>query len=380
MSAKLPVLPDGLLSHQNLYEAIHNIIKRPSSNGSLDLVGIQALQVLTGAASLGSLDGAPPEILVGESDVATVKPEKIATKALPQLPHAVIKNLASTYFGVTYNDALGTFGCINVLENHKIVPQLVDEPGDFEGMPNPYTLPRRSSEPENDRLQSHYSSDWAFRAAVSKKSECWILHRKTQIVVASNQRLSEDMQNLIRRLPPWSAEEQVKAKYRQFFTNYGTHVITRLVLGGTVRAIVDSINDGEHSVMIFRDGGASVAAELTVHLEQNFPPHASSPQWKNARDRWIQALEKEPVFCPDHKFAEFKAIHELLDPTDPQRSFLREGYQSYIAWRAQQDKNSDRKGSRTGHDSLQREFNLAQAVKLLLSAVTEALYRFREGR
>jgi hypothetical protein len=69
MSAKLPVLPDGLLSHQNLYDAICNIIKRPSSDGSLDLVGIQALQVLTGAGPLGSLSEARTEVLVASKDI-----------------------------------------------------------------------------------------------------------------------------------------------------------------------------------------------------------------------------------------------------------------------------------------------------------------------
>jgi hypothetical protein len=67
MNEKLRVLPDGLLSHQNLYDAICNIIKRPSSDGSLDLVGIQALQVLTGAGPLSSLTEARTEVLVGAS-------------------------------------------------------------------------------------------------------------------------------------------------------------------------------------------------------------------------------------------------------------------------------------------------------------------------
>jgi hypothetical protein len=67
MNEKLRVLPDGLLSHQNLYDAICNIIKRPSSDGSLDLVGIQALQVLTGAGPLSSFAEARTEVLVGAS-------------------------------------------------------------------------------------------------------------------------------------------------------------------------------------------------------------------------------------------------------------------------------------------------------------------------
>ncbi|KAJ7785038.1 hypothetical protein DFH07DRAFT_975462 [Mycena maculata] len=367
MRAKFPVLPDGQLSHQNLYDAIHNIIKRPSSDGSLDLVGIQALQVLTGAAPLGSSAEVQAKVLVDASKQEMAKPEEITANPLPASPREVIQSLASTYFGVTYNDALGTFGRTNVLDQQEIVPRPERELEEFRLMTDPFTLPRR-----------HYSSDWAFRAAASKTSQYWILHCETQIVAAGHQRLSRDMQNLIRRLPPWSPVEQ--PKYTQFFTNYGTHVITQLVLGGTLRAIVDATNAGRQSVMIFHDGGASVAAELTVHLEQNFPPSVSPSQWKDTREKWIQALEKEPVFCPDHTLTKYKLICDLPGLTPDQKTWLERGYQSYMASPPRNDKISDRKGFRTGHDSLQREFNLAEAVKLLRDAVTHALYRLWQGR
>ncbi|KAJ7440318.1 hypothetical protein B0H11DRAFT_2099893 [Mycena galericulata] len=366
MGTKFPVLPDGQLSHQNLYDAIHSIIKRPSSDGSLDLVGIQALQVLTGAEPLGSSAVAREKVLVDASKEEMVKLEELKAKPLPQSPREVIQNLASTYFGVTYNGALGTFGRTNVLEKQKIVPRPEPELENFRQMTHQLTLERR-----------HYSSDWAFRAAVSKSSQCWILHCKTQRVVA-DQQLSKDMLKLIGRLPSWSPEEQ--PKYTQFFTNCGTHVITQLVLGGTLRAIVDATNDGRQNVMIFRDGGASVAAQLTDHLETNFPPSMSSSVWKDTRDKWIQALEKEPVFCPDHELTEYKLIYELKGLTPAQKRCLESGYESYIASRPQNDKTSDRKVPRTGHDSLQRASNLAEAVKLLRDAVTQALYRLWQGR
>ncbi|KAJ7734203.1 hypothetical protein B0H14DRAFT_2995880 [Mycena olivaceomarginata] len=151
---------------------------------------------------------------------------------------------------MTYDNVTGTFGYTNVLEVQKIDHRVVDEHKDFEEITNPLTPHPQSDEPENDRRRRYYSSDWAFRAAAAA--------------------LSDDMRQLIGRLPPWSRGEQ--PKYTQFFKNYGTHVITQLVLGGTVRAIVDSTNDPRNpNIMIFRDGGASVAAELTVYLEQHFP-------------------------------------------------------------------------------------------------------------
>ncbi|KAJ7267857.1 hypothetical protein C8J57DRAFT_1325985, partial [Mycena rebaudengoi] len=229
MSARFPILPDGRLSHQNLYDAIRNIIKCPGADGSLDLVGIQALQVLTGAAPLAP-SAEHPEVFV---DTSMVKLKQI-TKPLPQFPREVNEDLASVYLGMTYDDALGTFGRTNVLEKQQIVPRPDCKLDDFRSMSNPFTSPSR-----------HYSSDWAFRAAsaISKNSQVWILQCKTQIVVARHPQLSKDMLNLIRRLPPWSPGEQ--PKYTQFFTNYGTHVLTQLVLGGTVRAIIDSTNHGQ---------------------------------------------------------------------------------------------------------------------------------------
>ncbi|KAJ7267832.1 hypothetical protein C8J57DRAFT_1325934 [Mycena rebaudengoi] len=363
MNAKFPVLPDGQLSHQNLYDAIQNIIKCPSADGSLDLVGIQALQVLTGAAQLAP-SAEHPEVLV---DASMVKLKDI-TKPLPPPPREVNEDLASVYLGVTYDNALGTFGRTNVLEKQQIVPRPDYKLDDFRLMPNPLTSPRRH----------HYSSDWAFRAAstIPKKPQFWILQCMTQ-VVAGHKKLSKDMLNLIRRLPPWSPEEQ--PKYTQFFTSYGTHVLTQLVLGGTVRAIVDSTQN-KQSVMIFCDGGASVAEELRVLLEQYFPPSRSPSKWKATSDKWIHALTKEPVFCPDHELTKYTPIYELNGLTSDQQTFLEKGYKSYMASWPQNDKTSVRQGPRTEDDSLQREFNLEEAVKLLRDAVMHAFYRFRQGR
>ncbi|KAF7366110.1 Protein kinase domain-containing protein [Mycena venus] len=379
MSAKFPVLPDGLLSHRNLYDAIHAIIKRPNSDGSLDLVGIQALQVLTGAGPLGSLAEVKTEVLVGTSRQELVKLEKITTKPLPLSPRQIFWDLASNYLGVTYDNAMGTFGRTNILEEQNIDLRVADECKGFEKLGNPFTAQSQRGELDQDRLRTHYSSDWAFRAAVSKNSQCHILHF-TKIVVLCHRRLSQDMRKLIDRLPPWSRAEQ--PTYTQFFMNYGTHVITQLVLGGTVRAIVDSTNDPKKpNIMIFLDGGASVAAELTVYLEQHFSHLASSSGWKETREKWIQAVEKEPVFCPDHQHTQFKPIYEFDQLTPTQRTDLANAYRAYVA-SSRDDKNSDGRSTRTSSDSdwLQRDRNLADGVKDLLEATTQAFYRLGQRR
>ncbi|KAF8145221.1 hypothetical protein K438DRAFT_1782159 [Mycena galopus ATCC 62051] len=376
MSAKLPVLPDGLLSHQNLYDAICNIVKRPSSDGSLDLVGIQSVQVLAGAERPGSLAEPQKKVLVGASKQKQVQLERFTNTPLLQFPDPIMHERASNYLGVTFDNAVGTFGCTNVLEEQNIVPRRVEKHPEM--MFHPLLPHNLTGELDQDRLRSHYSSDWAFRAAVSRNSQCHILHCASRVVTASNPQLSADMQTLIKRLPPWSREEQ--PKYTQFFKNYGTHVITQLVLGGTVRAIAGSTNDPKKPTsMIFRDGGAAVAAEFTVYLEEHFRHLASSSGWKETCERWILALEKEPVFCPDHEITQYKAIHEFEHLTLTQQTDLARAYRSYIASWPQNDKTSTR---RPGHDweSLQRPRNLAKAVNDHVDAVTQALYRTCQGR
>ncbi|KAJ6470876.1 hypothetical protein C8R45DRAFT_1014845 [Mycena sanguinolenta] len=206
------------------------------------------------------------------------------------------------------------------------------------------------------------------------------MHCSTQLVRDARAELSDDMMNLIRRLPRWSQGGQ--SKYMQFFANYGTHAITQFALGGTVRVLSYSTTDGRQSFMVFRDGGASTAADLTVHLEHNFPPSRESSKWKATCGNWIQALEKDPVFCPDHEYTVYTPIYRLHSLSPEQQADLKSGYLSYreMASRAQNDKNSDRKVSRTGEVALARDFNFAEAVKLLLEAVTQALIRFRQGR
>lgn len=71
MSAPFPTLPDGKLSHQNLFQAISDIMER-STDRCRDLVGIQALEVLTGKEPLRLSSTPEVENLVEQS------PEEVA--------------------------------------------------------------------------------------------------------------------------------------------------------------------------------------------------------------------------------------------------------------------------------------------------------------
>jgi hypothetical protein len=68
--AKYPKLPNGELSHQNLFDAIQGVFEAPGPHGSPDLTGMHALDVFTGDPPLSP--GFLPEtkILVNFSEAA----------------------------------------------------------------------------------------------------------------------------------------------------------------------------------------------------------------------------------------------------------------------------------------------------------------------
>ncbi|KAK7065102.1 protein hedgehog [Favolaschia claudopus] len=380
MTAKFPVLPDGVLSHQNLYDAMRNVIVRPSSDGTLDLVGIQALQVLTGATPLPSEARAKKTVVVSLSKDELKHLPAIMPPPLPRSERGVIHDLANVYLGTTYDNARGIFCGTSVLQSERMHYAQGIEITDFASM---LDSKNAANTPERDGLRGHYSSDWAFHAAWTAHDnlECHILHCKTGCVGYQLPKLSSAMQELIARLPAhWSLEEN--SKYTRFFLNYGTHAITQLVLGGIIRVAVDPTTGGEPNIMVFRDGGASVAAEVTVCLEQEWHsnPGTASPRWIAARAKWIHALETEPVFCPDHSSTKFMPIYELAGLTTQQKEALKQGYMNYLITQRKADKLSEKKTSSNKHAVLQRQANLTEAIKSLMEAVTQALYRMLQGR
>ncbi|KAK7065103.1 hypothetical protein R3P38DRAFT_3166119 [Favolaschia claudopus] len=71
MKAEFPELPDGSLSHQNLYNAIQKLVEAPGAHGVRDLAGIQALQLLAGAGPLG------PNVRIGKQSLVPLSPQDI---------------------------------------------------------------------------------------------------------------------------------------------------------------------------------------------------------------------------------------------------------------------------------------------------------------
>jgi hypothetical protein len=72
MGAMFPYLPNGQLSHQNLFEAIRTIIEEPGRDGSIDFAGIHALDVLTGAEPLNPNRPVEKQTLLKQSDITNL--------------------------------------------------------------------------------------------------------------------------------------------------------------------------------------------------------------------------------------------------------------------------------------------------------------------
>ncbi|KAK7040486.1 hypothetical protein R3P38DRAFT_2768798 [Favolaschia claudopus] len=70
MTAEFLQLPDGRLSHQNLYNAIQTLVQAPGAHGIRDLAGIQALQILAGAGPLG------PNVEINKQLLVTPSPQR----------------------------------------------------------------------------------------------------------------------------------------------------------------------------------------------------------------------------------------------------------------------------------------------------------------
>jgi hypothetical protein len=168
----------------------------------------------------------------------------------------------------------------------------------------------------------------------------------------------------IDKLPGWSDESM--QTYYDFFASYGTHVVTRVALGGVLRVVSQARKSSEeHSsdrilqdpgyvptdvgrvaqhgttvsqkrqVMIFRDGGGAVASRLTRILEQRFSDlqEGSSVAPSDYTDvcvQWIQELQKDPIFCPEDPNTEYQWLHALGGLTETQREDLRLASESYL--------------------------------------------------
>ncbi|KAJ7890841.1 hypothetical protein B0H14DRAFT_3126470 [Mycena olivaceomarginata] len=170
MSAPFPTLPDGKLSHQNLFQAISDIMER-STDRCRDLVGIQALEVLTGKEPLRLSSTPEVENLVEQSPEEIADEETTETESLEKRIH----KLTGSYLGNTYDIDRGTYGRKSVLSTVELPIQYTAPPvqnKEFEEKATTYhhqaadLFMRRG-----ERLQTHYSSDLAFQSAVSTNSQ-----------------------------------------------------------------------------------------------------------------------------------------------------------------------------------------------------------------
>jgi hypothetical protein len=233
--------------------------------------------------------------------------------------------------------------------------------------------------PDLAGLSGHYASSHAYRASRSNDSQVYVAQHITAVakIKPMSPHLSAEMLQAIKELPTW--DQGPKPEYEEFFVNYGTHVVMSLALGGTLRIVVHHLKDrkaydprrdvgvaaiapvlnkigidagvaasysvdtgaseakDDIDINIFRDGGGSVASELTATLE-NYLKRARgrSVQFgcpESVRVNWVKALATDPTFCPDHTSTEFRWLHTLSGLTASQKNNLRQASEYYLKMR-----------------------------------------------
>ncbi|KAK7040482.1 hypothetical protein R3P38DRAFT_3460845 [Favolaschia claudopus] len=418
-----PMLPNGELSHQNLFEAIHSVIQGEESDQASDLAGMQALQLLAGAEPFGKSFQPQKEILVDSTkeQFLTVieEPPRTKTHCSPRA-----QALADQFLGVTYHPILGSYGRASVLK-------LGVSDVDFrkgQGTETYFTQVENLQEertatatrlgcdfdvPQLARLSAFYSTSEGVKQAWNESSQlCVTRHLFEQVAVNPLcPELSDAMVKAISVLPGWSPDSKdVRQRYTDFFTSYGTHVVLRLALGGNIRVVTrKSLATDEHShgretraeaklnaeelgmktgssagrkttasefdasgkieIRIFVDGGGAVAGEVNSKLEDHFcrlPPEPKGGyKWPddNARSRWIKALSTDPAFCPDHVYTEYRWLHTLGGLNEDQQRDLALAAEYYLRmWRGERPVSSQATGKKPVKD-LPRKFNLERVKR-----------------
>ncbi|KAJ7785040.1 hypothetical protein DFH07DRAFT_934929 [Mycena maculata] len=402
---RYPTLPNGELSHQNLFDAIRGVIENQGPEGASDLAGIQALQLITGAEPFGASSQPQKEILIDRTaeDISVIEYSDISWTKLP--PSGRSRALADQFLGVTYDPISGSYGRTCAL---KLGPSDVrfrkgssaetyfTQAEDVQEKKTAVATRLRCDfdVPQLARLSAYYSTSHGVKHAWNSGSQLYVAQHLMEEAAVHPlcPELSKDMLKIISKLPPWS--EDSRPQYNDFFNSHGTHVVLRLALGGNIRIVVKNARAvdehdragqaqaetklpvlsglgiemgvaatretkrtavdavGRREIVIFVDGGGSVARELAGKLEDHFrrlPPGLPDEYpWPDAevRTKWIKALESDPAFCPDHISTEYRWLHTLggLSP-DQQRDF---GIASewYLTTRQARDPDTPQRDSR----------------------------------
>ncbi|KAJ7259276.1 hypothetical protein C8J57DRAFT_1339957 [Mycena rebaudengoi] len=368
-------------------------------DGAPDIIGLHALQLISGADRLKASSLPPAEILVRRSEAPSdMRVESYASSGdsrglAPLAPGASpnpdrARELIKAYLGVTFNIVTGDFGRRSVLKMapEKILRSRVDsELEDFRRVTSSDKAQANSSSHIGGEVNVHAVAGAGFHhtrrsntlSLDSHDDEVYdsrLLTQETHVTDFIPQ-LTPEFLKIIQQLPKWSIESP--EPYRDFFSMHGTHVITRIAMGGHVRVVVHhhrnirnagsrreggigmsapglqpvgatartsggvSRNaDSEHAkgreqFTILRSGGAAMAAELSNVLGEHFASvkrREYSCPWPlgEVRTRWMEALKDDPEFLRGHKTTQYLPFYGLAGLTKQQKADLKVAYLDYL--------------------------------------------------
>ena len=275
-------LPNGDLGHQKLFDAILHLFSGGSTKMP-DLVGIQALRILTGDRSvISKLQLSPAEILFKREDIIekeksdmvrslsnftylefdchhqspkvtnTANSDGYSSAAHPSAPFLPglhpFHNLAKTRLGVGYDPIFRSFGRVPIVDL-KDTDIHIDKYSCCQQVEDVHTgrgVERDCANEEQLRARIGIRSvattgahGTATSAATSSLASASHMFRATIRVATAKltvptPTLSNDICQEIKALPHWDASEGAKSDYGTFFGKHGTHVNVQAALGGVL--------------------------------------------------------------------------------------------------------------------------------------------------
>ncbi|KAJ7753186.1 hypothetical protein B0H16DRAFT_1544757 [Mycena metata] len=294
------------------------------------------------AADVHNEEPVPTEV---QGPVAAELPTEGADHMKPVTPSLLppserISELANRYFGITYDPVRNVFGRTNVLavniSNIQInrIPVNYDAPLDL--LPASQLNDNSPDHVARSGLLNHYSTSSAFQSASLPSSKTYVRACVTYDLTSnSTPMVSEEMKAIIQQLPIWSSASQ--EEYNEFFETHGTYVVTRVALGGLLRVVLRRTDSGSfeephglQAVEIFQDGGGALAGAVTQELGAHFRGQGVPGSYRSTLIRWIDALETDPVFCPDQEPTHIEPLH-ALDGVGEKRADLERALGVYLS-------------------------------------------------
>ncbi|THV00787.1 hypothetical protein K435DRAFT_931676 [Dendrothele bispora CBS 962.96] len=316
-------LPNGELSHRNLFEAISHervIFGNPKTELLIPARALPAVEGQTSGQTLIRKSGGTPKDIVVDK-----------------------------FLGVAYNPKTGKFGSTCVLDMQgasvKTFPRGRSSEINLQSVAGNKQLSkaRLGIDPSASIIELSNCYPGPSPKVMSETTTQYVVQHitaVTKIIKPLSPSLSAEMIREIAKLPLLSDDElddssPAYTAYSALFDKHGTHVVLGVALGGRIGVFENGTHqdgkEGKKEVAgkptFFCDGGQAMEPQLKQYfLSCNQRPSLPA----EVRVNWIEALDTDPAFCPDAEDTLYAWMYDLQGLTPDQRRNLRRASILYL--------------------------------------------------